>query len=158
MKIYLPAKEIIIPKGRVALLWGDKDGNLKEVQYLNNLVTTAAKESWAKAFRGLTDSNQGIATYHALGTDDTAPALGDTTLGAEIFRKLISVRDDVNNVSRFQTFFTTAEGNGSLRELGLFGDNASGTADTGTLFARVAINREKSSLDTLTVLHTMTWG
>lgn len=158
MKIYLPASDFVIPKGKVALLWGDKHGNLRDVEYLDNLITTAAKESWAKAFRGETASNQGIATYHALGTGSTAPALGDTTLETEIFRKLISVRDEINNASRFQTFFTTSEGNGSLRELGLFGDAASGTANTGTLFARLAISREKSSNDTLTVLHTVTFG
>ena len=158
MKIYLPTNEIIVPKGKVALLWGDKDGNLKEVQYLNNLITTAAKESWAKAFRGDTTNTRGIATYHALGTSSVAPALGDTQLGAEIFRKLISVRDEINNASRFQTFFLTTEANGSLRELGLFGDAASSLTNTGTLFARVAISREKSSNDTLTVLHTVTFG
>jgi hypothetical protein len=158
MKIWLPAKDLIIPKGFVTLLWGDKDGNLKKVERFHNLVTTAAKESWAKAFRGETANNQGIATYHALGTSAVAPALGDVQLGAEIFRKLISVRDDENNVSSFQTFFTTSEGNGTLRELGLFGDAATGVSGSGTLFARAAMNRVKTSSDTLTVLHTMTFG
>lgn len=159
MKIYLPSQEIVrVPQGRVRLLWGDKDGNLKEVQDLHNLITLAGRVSWAKAFRGETSNNQGIATYHALGTDDTAPDINDTTLGAELFRKLISVRDNDGITAQFQTFFTTAEANGTLKELGLFGDDATGTADSGTLFAKLAIDRVKTSNDTLTVLHNVIFG
>lgn len=158
MKIYLPTKEILPIAGYYTLLWGDKDGNLKEVQHVKNLITQAAKNSWAKHHRGFTANNQGIGTYHALGLDATAPALGDTQLGNELFRKLISVRDDVDNISRFQTFFTTDEGNGDLKEVGLFGDDADGTADSGTLFSHLAINRTKTTSDTLTLLHTMAFG
>jgi len=158
MKIWLPTTEIVTVEGYYTLLWGDKHGNLKEVQHVKNLITTAAKESWAKHHRGLTTNNQGIGTYHALGTSAVAPALGDTQLGTELFRKLISVRDEVNNASRFQTFFTTDEGNGDLKEVGLFGDDADGDADSGTLFSHLAINRTKTSSDTLTLLHTMTFG
>lgn len=158
MKIYQQINEIIIPKGKVILLIGDKYGNFKEKIFVDNLITTAAKESFAKAFSGETANNQGIATYHAVGTGTTAPALGDTNLQTEIFRKLISVRSYSNNQALFQTYFTTSEANGVLRELGLFGDLATATANTGTLFARVAINRTKTTSDTLTVLHTVIFG
>lgn len=158
MKIHLPITDIAIPKGYITLLFGDKYGNFIGREDLRNLITTAAKESWAAAHIGETANNQGIATYHAVGTGITAPALGDTTLQTEIFRKLISVRSKSNNQSIFQTFFTTSEANGTLRELGLFGDAASGVVNTGTLFARAAINRTKSSNDTLTVLHTVIIG
>lgn len=158
MKIYLPVNEIVIPKGKVILLIGDKYGNFKDKIYVDNLITTAAKESFAKAFSGETTNNQGIGTYHAVGTGVTAPALGDSTLQTELYRKLISVRSYSNNQALFQTYFTTSEAIGTLRELGLFGDNATATANSGTLFARVAINRTKTSNDTLTVLHTVIFG
>lgn len=158
MKIYLPIRDIVIPKGKVILLVGDKNGNFKSKIYVDNLITTAAKESWAKAFSGVESSNQGIGTYHAVGTSAVAPALGDVKLGTELFRKAISVRSYSNNQALFQTFFTASEAIGTLRELGLFGDLATAVADSGTMFARVAINRTKTSSDTLTVLHTVIFG
>lgn len=151
-------KEIIVPKGAVTLVFRDPKGHIKDVDHVKNLITTAGKSSIADALRGTTDNNKGIATWHAVGTGTTAPVEADTDLEAEIFRKLISVRTVAANVASFQTFFTTSEANATLRELGLFGDDASSIPGSGTLFARVAINRVKSSNDTLTILHEVTIG
>ncbi len=123
-----------------------------------NMFVTAGKNSLADALRGTTSSNKGIITYCAVGTGTNAPALGNTTLQTEIFRKLISVRSVSLNVATFQTFFTTSEANGVLREAGLFGDDASGTTSSGTLFCRTNINRTKTSSDTLTFTWSVTIG
>lgn len=156
--LFLPP-EIIIPQGAITLIFKNgKTSKITEIIRVKNLITNAFKEAIADSIRGTTSSNRGIATYHALGTGSTAPEVTDTTLETEIARKLVSIRDVTANVASFQTFFTTSEGNGTLREVGLFGDAASATVDTGTLFARVAINRVKSSNDTLTLLHTITIG
>ena len=48
-------------------------------------------------------------------------------------------------------FFNTSEANAALKEIGLFGDDATVTADTGTLFARAAIDKTKTSSETLTI-------
>jgi hypothetical protein len=61
-------------------------------------------------------------------------------------------------VATFQTFFTTTEGNGTLREAGLFGDAATDGINTGTLFSKLAINRTKSASDTLTMSWDITIG
>lgn len=151
--------EIIAPEGAVALILADaKTGRIKDVNYVKNLITTAGKVSLAAALQGETANNQGIITYCAVGTNTTAPALGDTDLGTELFRKLVSVRSSTSNAALFQTYFTTSEGNGTLREAGLFGDDASSTPGSGTLFAHVAINRTKTSNDTLTINWTITIG
>ena len=76
----------------------------------------------------------------------------------EVGRKAISVRSVSGNQALFEIFFGTSEVNGTLREAGLFGDNASGTPDSGTLFARAAINRVKTSNDTLNLQWTITIG
>jgi 5-methylcytosine-specific restriction endonuclease McrA len=123
-----------------------------------NMVVTAGKNSIADGLRGNEVSNKGIITYCAVGTGTTAPALADTDLETELFRKLISVRSAAANVATFQTFYTTGEANGTLKEAGLFGDDADGTADSGTLFCRVAINRTKSSSDTLSLNWSVTVG
>jgi len=148
----------IVPKGKIKLDFHNVVTDEHEIIFVDNLVTTVGKESIADHLKGTTSNNKGIITYCALGTDDTAPALGDTALGTEIERKEISVRSVSNNIASFQTFFTTSEAIGSLKEAGLFGDDASDTADSGTLFCHAAIDREKSSNDTLTLTWTVAIG
>ncbi len=158
MGIMMNINEIIIPTGNIVLTLTNVKTGKVEVDYYHNLFTTAGKESLANSIRGNTSNNKGIITYCALGTGDTAPALGDTTLEAEIERKLISVRSVSNNQALFEIFFTTAEANGNLKEAGLFGDDATGTKDTGTLFARASIDRVKTDGDTLSLAWTVIIG
>lgn len=157
-QIYHIPTEIIVPRGFITLISHDKNGKIIDVQHYKNLITDVGKQSLAEAFIGTTSNSQGIGTYHAVGTNSTAPAAGNIQLGTEIFRKLVSVRSRSGKYAQFQTFFTTSEGNGTLREVGLFGDSASGTANSGTLFAHAAISRTKSSSDTLTILHEILMG
>lgn len=157
--VIIKHNDIYIPTGAVALILADgKTGRIKDVNFVKNLITTVGKNSMADALQGTTANSKGIITYCAVGTDATAPEVANTTLGVEIFRKLVSVRSVSGNAALFQTYFTTSEANGTLREAGLFGDDASGTADSGTLFAHVAINRTKTSNDTLSINWTVTIG
>lgn len=150
--------DLIIPKGKVLLQMQDiRTGKITDGLF-DNMVVTAGKNSMADALRGTESNNKGIITYCGLGTSAVAPALGNTQLGAELFRKLVSVRSVSGNVATFQTFFTTSEAVGTLREAGLFGDAATATINTGTLFCHVAINRTKTSNDTLTLTWSVTIG
>ena len=142
-------------KGEVEIICRNaKTGKVKWIEKTNNMVVTLGKNAIADSLRGNETGNRGIITYCALGGDDTAPALTDTALGDEIGRKQISVRSSAGNVATFQTFFTTSEVVGTLKEAGLFGDTATGTADSGILYARTAIDRTKSANDTLS----LTWN
>jgi len=158
--IYLQFPERVIPAGMMVLYLHDaKTGKLKDFQQVKNTFVTAGKNSLAQVLREV--ENKGKITYCAVGTGSTAPELTDTTLEAEIARKLISTREQsegAENASLFTTFFNTAEGNGSLEEFGLFGDAATAAADSGTLFARTLASRVKSSSDTLTVGWTVIIG
>lgn len=148
----------VIPSGAVEVVLRDGvTGKIKSVEYYKNTVVTAGKNSMADALRG-TESGKGIITYCALGTNGTASAEANVKLGAELFRKLVSVRSVDGNVATFQTFFTTSEANGTLLEAGLFGDSATSTTDSGTLFCRVTISRVKTSSDTLTLSWAVTIG
>jgi len=158
-KILKLSNEIIVPKGKVVLVFRDGITNeIKDIIKVDNLVTEVGKASMAAHLRGLTANNQGIITYCAVGTDDTAPDSNNTTLGTELFRKLVSVRENTLKTATFQTFFTTEEANGTLKEAGLFGDSANEVADSGTLFNHTAIDRVKSSSDTLTILWSVIIG
>lgn len=136
-----------------------KTGKVRRYYY-KNMVVTRAKNAIAQRLAG--DGDAGEITYCALGTGTNAPALADTQLQTELVRKLISVRSVSGNIATFQTFFTTSEGNGTLREAGLFGDatgvTASSTANSGQLYCRTAINRTKTSSDTLTLTWQLTVG
>lgn len=131
----------------------------KRVAKYKNMVVTFGKNGIAQRLAG---QNSGEITYCALGTGTTAPALGDTQMQTELFRKLISVRSYTNNAATFQTYFGTSEANGTLREAGLFGNGvgrtATDTSGTGQLYCRTAINRTKTSSDTLTLTWTVTIG
>lgn len=146
-------------KGSVELVCRDAlTGKIKWIERTHNMFVTAGKNNLAAAMAGSAVANKGKITYCALGTGTTAPALADTTLQTELGRKLVSVRSSSGNVATFQTFFTTSEVVGTLREAALFGDDATATADSGALFCRTAINRTKSSSDTLTLTWTVTIG
>lgn len=135
-----------------------KTGKIKSEDHIYNTFCTVGKNAIADALRGNISDNKGIITYCALGTSAVAPTSADIKLTTEIARKLVSVRSVAANIASFVTFFTTAEGNGTLREAGLFGDDATSTADSGTLFSKLAINRTKTTGDTLTLSWSITIG
>lgn len=157
--LFLQTNDIIKPRGACTLILRDAlTDKIKDVDFIHNTFVTVGKNSMAAALAGYTDNNQGIITYCAVGTSVVAPALADIGLTTEIFRKLVSVRSVSGKIATFQTFFTTSEANGTLREAGLFGDLATATANSGTLFSKLAINRVKSSSDTLTMSWDITVG
>jgi len=158
MKQLIQKDEQVTLKGQLKIELHNVVTGERDVVVYPNLVTTVGKESIASALKGTTVNNQGIITYCALGLDDTAPALGNTDLGSELARKAVSVRSVANNIATFQTFFTTSEAIGALKEAGLFGDDASAAANSGTLFCHAAIDRTKSSSDTLTLTWTVAIG
>lgn len=135
-----------------------KTNEVRKFSY-SNMVVTFGKNGIAQ---GLAGQSAGEITWCALGTGSTAPALADTAMQTELVRKLISVRSYSGNVATFDTYFTTTEGNGTLREAGLFGlgvgREATSTPGSGQLYCRVAINRTKTSNDTLSLSWTVTIG
>lgn len=149
-------------KGELIITIRDaKTNRIKDQTHYKNLVVNAGLASIAAALRGSTASNKGIITYLALGDDNTTPESTDTTLGNETIRKLIADRYNLNSDSKvavFRAFFNTSEANDTHLEAGLFGDDATGTADSGTLFCHTAINKTKTSADTMTIEWRVTIG
>ncbi len=77
-------------------------------------------------------------TYVALGTDSTAPAIGNTQLGAEVFRKSVtSYTNGANGEILINMYLAPSDLVGTaIQEVGFFGGNATKTANSGTLLAR----------------------
>jgi hypothetical protein len=115
------------------------DVNTKEILQViekHNLVVTLGR-SLICDLLAMTVGVTGL-NYFAVGLSTTAVTLADIKLGTEEFRdSFTKVTVSGNNV-KYQYYLASSDANGhTLTEAGLFGDNATGTADTGTLFARV---------------------
>ncbi len=77
-------------------------------------------------------------TYVALGTDSTAPAVGQTALFAEVFRKAVtSYTNGANGEILINMYLAPSDLVGiSVQEVAFFGGNATKTANSGTMLAR----------------------
>lgn len=139
--------------GKVRFIFTNvKTGKFEISKWHKNIIPTVGRTAIGRRLinEGL-KANEGMVTYGAVGTGVTVPQNSDTQLETELFRKLIASSSYLDNVITIRTFLTTAEGNGSLKEFGLFGEDASGAQDSGTLFQRVNIDKTKTSAKTLTI-------
>ncbi len=90
-------------------------------------------------------------TYVALGTDSTAPAVGNTQLGAEVFRKAVtSYTNGSNGEILINLYLSPSDLAGtSIQEVGFFGSNATHTANSGTLLARGLYAHTKTNVESI---------
>lgn len=139
--------------GRVRITTRYADGT-EEVEEFENLITNDGLDLLASALGGVDSEIK----YMAWGTDNTAPAAGDSTLVAESGRKVVtSQAAGSTGVYTTTTYLAPQEANVSIEELGWFaGASASATADSGVLVARVLYSRAKSDLESITVERTDT--
>ncbi len=135
-------------RGRVTATVRDaKTGKILEVIHGKNLVTDAGEELFMKWMNG---EEPDIITYCAVGTDNTAPAEGDTTLTAEIGRLPITDQSRVTTTITYSTFFGIGDANGNWEEEGLLNAAVDGTLVSHTLFA-ATVNKDVTK--TVTVDH-----
>lgn len=153
----LKPENLFFKKARIKLIFTNvKTGRVRESKWYKNLVVNAGKNAILDQLAALsTKSNPAQLTYGALGTDNTAPVIGNTTLGAEIAdagRAVLSGSSRTDQTVEIRCFFNTSEGNGTLKEFGWFGEEATAVENTGTMFNHVAIDETKSTSETLTVV------
>jgi len=120
----------------------------------DNLVVTAAKSMIMQRLGG--GGNNCDITYGAVGTDGTAPAVGQTTLVTELARKIATSRSYTPTTVTITIFFGASEAVGTLLEFALFGEAASATPNSGTMFDRALISVVKTAAYTLTIEATIT--
>ncbi len=127
---------------------------------VKNLIPTVGRTVFAMILAG-TFTYTGKINYCALGTSATAAANGNTQLGTEVFRKLVSSSTFANNIAYISTFFTANETTGTYYEVGHFIDGTA-TVNTGQLFSRIAdpetaeLPLTKSNTESLTVDYKVT--
>jgi hypothetical protein len=109
-----------------------------------NLIVTTGPELLCEMLIDTTGYDTGL-TYCALGTDNTAPAISDVALGAEVARKAVTSKSRTGNEITFSTFFTAAECTANIKEAGMFGHStASATPDSGVLFSHWLVSFDNS--------------
>jgi len=141
-------------KGKVTLRVFDKDGKLKDIEEINNLIVNAGKAEVAKLIgSGL----GGVAFTHiAIGTGTTAEASTDTALEVEVTRKAATITSVTTNVTddtaQFEASFSSDDGlsgSSAITEYGILNDPT-----TGDLLSHVvqsAKNLDWDAGDSLTV-------
>src|SRR5512145_1772811 len=118
-----------------------------------NLVVTIGRN----LIRDLLAGVSGVTglNYFAIGTDNTVVNASDVTLGTEVFRDQITSFAYAAGRLTVGYYLASGSANGNiLAEAGLFGDNATGTSDSGTLFAHVT---HPSIVKTASVAVTYSW-
>ena len=121
---------------------------------VENITTTVGRSVIAQRLSGIT-TYTGVVNYGALGTSNTAAAVGNTQLGAEVYRKALSSGTYASNVAYLENFYTATETTGTYQEYGFFIDGT-GSANTGQLFNRFTSTVVKSNTETLNVQSTIT--
>ena len=135
------------PRGAVRATVRNLDQEIIQVVYGKNLVTDAGEELFMEWMNGEAPD---YITYCAVGSDNTAPAEGDTTLGAEIGRLLITDQSRVTTTITYSTFFGVGDANGNWEEEGLLNAAVDGTLVVHSLFGAPIV---KNVGKTVTVDH-----
>lgn len=126
-----------------------------------NLIVTVGRTMLANNLTNTSPDNVMLVTHVALGTDDTVPVNGDTTLTTETYRNAVASKTNANNIGYISGFFTATEVTGTFKEAGVFSD-ASGAADSGILVSHVNLKLPngviKTATDTLTIDFVITFS
>ena len=105
-----------------------------------NLIVSTGKVLVCNMLRDAAGYDTGL-TYCALGSDNTAPGVGQTQLvnegGGAAMRLPITTKTLAANVLTFSTFFPAASSTLTIEEVAIFGHStAGGTENSGIMFSR----------------------
>ena len=141
----------------------DLDGNITSVKEMKNLITTVGLNMIRDGLYGPGGAQDLEVKVMAVGTDNTAPALTDTTLGNEVFRKARTSQSKPADAQMIYTqYLLPSEAVGVIEELGWFAGAlvnpaSPGGVDTGILTSRVLYSYVKTNIESITVERTDTF-
>jgi hypothetical protein len=122
-----------------------------QTERIKNRVMNTAINQLADVFAGVSPNLE--IKWLAVGTSNTAVTDTDIQLGNEIFRTQATVSPTRVAIGQIETEFTILESEaiGTLREIGVFGGNATSAKDSGTLISRIIWNKEKTVNEEMTI-------
>lgn len=119
--------------GQVRIVITGKDGQVKDQREIKNLVVTTGKEFIAARMVGTPTAM----SHMALGSDNTAAAIGDTALGSELGRVSLASAGASGAVVTYTASFPAGTATGAVVEAGVLNASSSGTMLCRTVFAVV---------------------
>lgn len=125
------------------------DGVVKERREVDNLVVTTGRNFIADRMLGTTFAAM---SHMAAGSNATAPALGDTTLGTELGRVALGTATRSTNVNTYTATFGAGIATGTIAEVGILNNSSGGTLLGRATFSGIV----KGGADILNVTYTVT--
>ena len=137
----------------------DLAGDILDVREFKNLLTTVGFNMMRDGLYGPGGAQDLEIKYMAVGDDNTAPTIADTTLGNETFRKArTSQSKPADAQQRYVQYIAPGEAVGVIEEFGWFAGAAAGAgADSGIMVSRVLYSRTKTALESLQIERTDTF-
>lgn len=135
--------------GELTIELRDAQGVLLDYRRVPNIVTTAGKTVIADRM-SLAVPTKTQMTHMGVGTNNTAPSAGDTTLNTQLARVALASVTPAVNVVTYVATFPAGTATGALVEAGLFNANVAGDMLCRSTFAVVT----KNATDSLTI----TWA
>lgn len=136
-------------RGRLTIEQFDVDGNLLDSQSVTNVVVDDGLDYIASRMK---DATATAMSHMAVGSDTTAAAAGDSTLGTELGRVALTSTTVASNAITYVGDFPAGTGTGAVTEAGIFNASSSGTMLCRTVFSVV----NKAAADTLKITWTLT--
>ena len=109
--------------GNLEITLFDKDGKVKDQRAIKNLVVNAGKTFIAARMVGTPTAM----SHMAIGSDNTAAAVGNTALGAELGRVALATSTSTGAVVTHTATFGAGVGTGAVVEAGIFNASSGGT-------------------------------
>lgn len=128
-----------------------------------NLIVTVGKQQVGDMLIDTAGYDTGL-TYCAIGTDDTAPAVGQTQLvdegGGAAMRDIITSKSRLVNVLTLSTFFASADCSIFIKEAAIFGHSTAGAAEnSGIMWSRWLVSFDNTgALYDITITYILTIG
>jgi len=120
-------KEKLGLKGEIEILLLDKDGKIKDVRRITNVITNTGKAQTAGLINGVVTT---AFTYIAIGTGTTAESASDTALETETHRESATcsrvTTNVTNDTAQLQATFSGYTGTEAVTESGVFDASTGG--------------------------------
>jgi len=144
-------KEKMKATGKVDIIIRDSEGRIKDERHISNLVVDTGLDFIASRMAG---TSEAVMSHMEVGTDNTAAAAGDTTLGAAVAasRTVLTSTTVTDNAVAYVATFGAGVGGGALTEAGIFNDSSAGTMLCRTVYSVV----NKGASDSMTITWTIT--
>ena len=135
--------------GVVSIVLTDEFGKIKDKREFPNLITTVGLGFVTSRMAGTASA---VMSHMAVGTGDTAPVVGNTTLETELARVALTSTTPSGATVTYAASFGAGVGTGALTEAGILNAASAGTLLARTTFAVI----NKGASDSLTISWTVT--